>query len=148
MAIFFGNLEVGELGTSSRSFDLTATETVAFAEQWDPQPFHIDEEAAKESIYGGLTASGCHLICISNILWKEIEGPAVMGLLSQTFKFPRPARPGDRLKLRASVIEKRESKSKPDRGIVLLRATLEDEEGVEILVEESTVMVAKGSHQA
>ena len=147
MAIFFEKLKVGELGTSSRDFDLVMGETVAFAEQWDPQPFHIDEQAANDSIYGGLTASGCHLICISNILWKEIEGPAVMGLLSQTFRFPRPARPGDRLKLRASIVEKRESKSKPDRGIVLLRATLEDEQGSEVLVEESTVMVAKASHQ-
>ena len=143
VAIFFENLEVGELGASRRSFDLVANEVVAFAEQWDPQPFHVDEKAAKKSIYGGLTASGCHLICISNILWKEIESPAVMGLLSQTFQFPRPARPGDRLRLRASVVEKRESKSKPDRGIVILRAILEDEEGLEILAEESTIMVAR-----
>ena len=146
MAIYFEDLETGELGISNRGFNLVAADTVAFAEEWDPQPFHVDERAARDSIYGGLTASGCHLICISNLLWKDIEAPAVMGLLSQSFQFPRAARPGDQLSLRAAVVEKRESTSKPDRGIVKLRAVLEDRQGTEVLIEESTVMVAKASH--
>ena len=143
MTLYFEDIEPGELGSSSELFSLNAEDTVAFAKQWDPQPFHVDEDAAEGSIYGGLTASGCHLICISNLLWKQIEGPAVMGLLAQSFQFPTAAKPGDRLILRAAVLEKRASKSKPDRGIITLQATLENEAGTAVLVEDSTVMVGK-----
>jgi len=146
MALYFEDINPGPLGVSKEWFDLIAADTVAFAQQWDPQPFHVDEDAAKQSIYGGLTASGCHLICVSNLLWKQIESPAVIGLLAQTFQFPRAARPGDRLILRAEVLEKRPSESKPDRGIVKLRAKLEDEAGSVVLIEESTVLVTKRPH--
>ena len=140
--LYFEDLEIGELGMST-PFELVETETVEFAKQWDPQPFHVDKAAAKDSIYGGLTASGCHLVCISNLLYKQFERWAIIGLLAQTFQYPNPARPGDRLTLTAEIVDKRASESKPDRGIVTLWATLTNQDGAVVLLEESTVMGKK-----
>jgi len=139
---YFDDLEIGELGTST-SFELVETETVAFAQQWDPQPFHVDKATATGSIYGGLTASGCHLVCIANLLWKQFGRWAILGLLAQKFQYPTPARPGDHLTLIAEIVDKRASTSKPDRGILTLRATLTTQDGTAVLLEESTVMIGK-----
>ncbi len=142
MMLHFEDLGIGEIGTST-AFELVETETIAFAKLWDPQPFHVDKVAAKDSIYGGLTASGCHLVCISNILYKQFGRWAILGLLGQTFQYPNPARPGDQLTLTAEIADKRVSKSKPDRGLVSLKATLTNQQGSVVLLEESTVMVQK-----
>ena len=141
--LYFEELEIGEVGRSTL-FELVETDAVAFAQQWDPQPFHVDKAATRESVYGGLTASGCHLVCISNLLYKQFERWAIMGLLGQTFQYPTPARPGDRLTLTAAIVDRRASTSKLDRGIITVRATLKNQDGDAVLLEESTVMVQKG----
>ena len=142
MMLYFEELEIGEVGRSA-PFELVEADAVAFAQQWDPQPFHVDKVAARESIYGGLTASGCHLVCISNLLYKQFERWAIIGLLGHTFQYPTPARPGDHLTLAASIVDRRASTSKLDRGIVTVRAMLKNQDGDVVLVEESTVMVQK-----
>ena len=109
--------EVVELG--SRTLD--KERMVAFAREFDPQPFHTDEKAAGESIYGGLIASGwltgsvlMRLFCDSYL--KDLATMGSPGI--DELRWPRPVRPGDTLHARLTVLETRESRSKPDRGIV------------------------------
>ena len=100
---------------------LSAQEIIAFAREWDPQRFHIDPEAAKETPYGGLIASGWHtgsvmmrLMCDACLSESSCVGsPGIDG-----WRFALPVRPGDALRYRATVLEARPSASKPDRGIV------------------------------
>ena len=96
-------------------------EIIAFARQYDPQPFHIDEAAAKQSMYGGLIASGWHtcamvmrMMCDAYMLRSASLGsPGIDNL-----KWLKPVRPGDTINARRTTLETRESKSKPDIGIV------------------------------
>ncbi len=96
-------------------------EIIEFARKYDPQIFHTDPEAAKQSIYGGLIASGWHTaalmmrICVENYLSSvaSLGSPGIDEL-----KWLKPVRPGDTLALRVTVLEAKRSRSKPDRGIV------------------------------
>lgn len=96
-------------------------EVVAFARQFDPQPFHVDETAAKASMYGGLIASGWHtcsmvmrMMCDAYLLDSASLGSPGIDKL----KWLKPVRPGDTLRARRTTLEIRASKSKPDVGIV------------------------------
>ena len=103
---------------------LGAAEIVAFAARFDPQPFHVDQAAARASPFGGLIASGWHtvaltmrLICNAYLLEAASLGsPGV-----NEVRWLKPVRPGDTLKLRMTVLESNPSRSKPDRGAVLHR---------------------------
>ena len=96
-------------------------EVIAFAEQYDPQPFHIDEASAKKSMYGGLIASGWHtcamvmrMMCDAYLVQSASVGsPGIDNL-----KWLKPVRPGDTINARRTTLETRVSKSKPDIGIV------------------------------
>ena len=96
-------------------------ELVEFAKQFDPQPFHVDEAAAKQSIYGGLIASGWHtcalvmrMMCDAYLSQSASVGsPGIDNL-----KWLKPVRPGDTISARRTTLETRASKSKPDIGIV------------------------------
>jgi acyl dehydratase len=103
---------------------LTRESIVEFASRYDPQPFHVDEAAAKESDFGGLIASGWHtvslamrMICDAYLLDAASLGSPGVNQVS----WLKPVRPGDTIRLRMSVIEARPSASKPDRGTVLHR---------------------------
>ncbi len=114
--------QVIELGSRT----ITKEEIFAFAKQFDPQPFHLDEDAAKRSIYGGLLASGWHTAALMMRLLCD-------GLVNDTLslgspgvdelRWWKPVRPGDTLSARMTVVECIPSRSKPDRGIV--RSTME-----------------------
>ena len=94
---------------------------VRFARDWDPQPFHVDEEAAKRSPYGGLIASGWHTISATmrQLVEFYVSAESSLGAAGvDEIRWPRPVRPGDTLHVRARVSEARRSASKPDRGIV------------------------------
>lgn len=107
--------EVIELGSKTVSEE----EILAFAREFDPQPFHVDPERARDSIYGGIIASGWHTIAIFMRL-------AVDGFFNDTIsmgspgvnevRWLRPVRPGDTLRARLTMIELTPSRSRPDRG--------------------------------
>jgi acyl dehydratase len=91
----------------------------AFAAEFDPQPFHLDEEAARSSIFRGLAASGWHTAAMTMRLLVESElKPAggIVGAGFDEFRWPRPVRPGDELHLESEVLEVRPSKSRPEQG--------------------------------
>lgn len=104
----------------SPSYTVSKQEIIDFASEWDPQPFHTDEEAA--SMWPlGLTASGVHTIAISVKLSNQIQqepSAAVAGLGWNQVKMPNPVKPGDTLQVKAWICDKRESNSRPDCGII------------------------------
>jgi len=140
---YFEDLDVGytsRIGT----WRLDPDEVVSFARHWDPQPFHIDEAAAKESIYGGLTASSLHLFAICTRLFFDHEdGIVVLAMLGKdAVRFPNPARAGETVAYETECIEKRPSRSKPDRGVIKLRDTLRDTNGDVVRTQEVSLLVA------
>jgi acyl dehydratase len=111
--------------------------TLAFAAEFDPQPFHLDEAAARRSIFGGLTASGWHTAALTMRLLVESELEPAGGIIGAGLdecRWPRPVRPGDELRIECEVIEVRPSKSRPQQGLVRLRtATLNQDDEVVLL---------------
>ena len=114
------------------SFSLSEAEIIAFATEYDPQPFHVDPLAAKNGPFGGLIASGWHTtsrmmrLLVDNYVSQE-SGLGAAGV--DELRWLRPVRPGDTLHVRATVREARRSSSKPDRGIVKTLMELTNQDG-------------------
>jgi acyl dehydratase len=107
------------------SITVAGDEIVAFAKQFDPQSFHTDPEAAKQTPFGGLIASGWHTAALMMRLYVEHYLTHVASLASpglDELRWLKPVRPGDQLSVRATVLKAVPSKSKPDRGVVTTRA--------------------------
>ena len=123
MPKYFEDLNLGDTLESPRSIEVTYDDIVSFAGEWDPQLFHIDDDAGKRSPVGQLFASAFHTMCLGHKLAHEAGAfeflPAV-GLGVSDINVPRPVLPGDSLRTRVTVQEKRASGSKPDQGIVKL----------------------------
>lgn len=103
------------------SITVEQDEVISFAKKFDPQDFHADPEAAKQTIFGGLIASGWHTAGLMMRLYADHYLSKVASLSSpgvDELRWKHPVRPGDELSLRVTVIEARRSNSKPDRGIV------------------------------
>jgi acyl dehydratase len=109
---------------------LDAAEIKAFAAQFDPQPFHLDEEAAKASLFGGLAASGWHTAALTMRMLVE-SVPLADGLVGAELQlaWPRPTRPGMTLRLTSEVIDIVPSRSKPNMAIVTMRNETRDQDG-------------------
>jgi len=129
--IYFEDFVVGErvkLGT----VEVSADEIVEFGRRYDPQPFHIDAERARQSIYGGLIASGWHtcamvmrLACDAYLLgFASLGSPGV-----EKIEWLKPVRPGDRLSAWRQVLESRPSRTNPNRGSVYSQLEAENQNG-------------------
>ena len=111
----------------------------SFAAEFDPQPFHLDEQVARDTVFAGLAASGWHTAAVTMRLLVESElKPAggIVGVGADEFRWPRPVRPGDELHLKSEVLEVRPSKSHPEQGLIKVRTTTLNQAGepVQILV--------------
>ncbi len=98
----------------------------SFAAEFDPQPFHLDEAAARDTLFRSLAASGWHTAAVTMRLLVEGElKPAggIVGAGFDEFRWPRPVRPGDELRVESEVLEVRPSKSRPDQGLIKVRTT-------------------------
>jgi acyl dehydratase len=98
----------------------------AFAAEFDPQLFHLDERAAGDTIFGGLVASGWHTAALTMRRLVESDfNPAggIAGAGFEEFRWTRPVRPGDELRVEAEVVEVRPSRSRPDQGVLKVRTT-------------------------
>ena len=114
------------------SFSVNEAEVIAFAEKYDPQPFHVDPVAAKDGPFGGLIASGWHTtsLMMRQLVDHYVSPESSLGAAGvDEIRWPRPVRPGDTLHVRATVLESRRSASKPDRGIVKTLAELVNDDG-------------------
>jgi acyl dehydratase len=97
-----------------------------FAAEFDPQPFHLDEKAAQGTMFGGLAASGWHTAAMTMRLLVDSEFKPAGGIIGGSmdeFRWPRPVRPGDELRLETEVLEVRPSQSRPSQGLIKVRTT-------------------------
>ena len=145
---YFDYFEAGREEAFAISHTITQEEIVEFGQRWDPQPFHIDPVAAKDSIFGGLVASSVHLFAIAVKLGtchpQEQRAAAVSALGFTNMHLKTPARVGDTLSLRIRVIDSRESNSKPDVGIVQMYHELYNQHGDIVFVFDDAFLVKKG----
>jgi acyl dehydratase len=119
-----------------------------FAAEFDPQPFHLDEEAARDSIFGGLAASGWYTAALTMRLLVDSELKPAGGLIGLGFdelRWPRAVRPGDELRVESEVLEVRSSKSRPDQGLVKIRMTTLNQNGEPVQVSIGNLIVRKRS---
>jgi acyl dehydratase len=121
--LYLDDLHVGYRHTSG-TYTIDEAEIKAFAHQFDPQPFHLDDAAAKGSPFRGLAASGWHTAAITMRLQVDSGPPLAGGIIGAggEIDWPRPTRPGDTLRVESEVLEVTPSKSRPDRGMITLRS--------------------------
>jgi acyl dehydratase len=127
--IYFEDVQVGETQRFGR-YEVTRDEIIEYARQFDPQPFHMDEAAAKASMFGGLIASGWHTgaMLIRMINDHAIPGAATTGALGfDDLKWLKPVRPGDVLSVETRVIDKIESRSRSEIGVVKIESQVLDQ---------------------
>jgi len=123
----------------SGSLRVTPEDIKAFASEYDPQPFHLDDAAAKKTFFGGLAASGWHTAALTmKLLVAGSLQPAggIIGAGFEEFRWPRPVRPGDELHVESEILEVRPSKSRPTQGLIKVRTTTlnQDGEAVQVFV--------------
>lgn len=116
--LYLDDLQVGQEFLSAEH-PLDAEQIIGYAQQFDPQPFHLDEEAARDSFFQGLAASGWHTMSITMKLLVQ-SLPFAKGVIGAggDIAWPRPTRPGDILRVKSTIREIRPSRSRPDRGMV------------------------------
>jgi len=121
--LYLDDFHVGQRFASATHV-IDAAQIKAFAREFDPQPFHLDEEAAKSTMFGGLVASGWHTAAITMRLQVESGLPIAGGIIGigGEMNWPRPTRPGDVLHVESEVKEVTPSRSRPDRGVVRVRS--------------------------
>jgi len=132
-------------------YKVTREEIIAFARRYDPQPFHLDEEAARASVFHGLTASSVHTIALENKMFHLSDGPrfrALAQLAMADIAFPNPVRVGDRLHISLDCVAARESKSNANRGIAVEKCMLFNQRGEECFRCTHTILVPKRAAEA
>ena len=128
---------------------LTADDIVAFARVWDPQPVHVDAEAAAQSPFGGLVASSAHLFAIcTRLFFDHDDRIAVFAMLGKDkLRLPNPARAGTTLTYATRCVRKATSRSRPNVGILTLEDTVTDDAGAVVLGQEVTLMVRRSGNR-
>jgi acyl dehydratase len=120
----------------------------SFAAEFDPQPFHLDDEAARSTMFRGLAASGWHTAAVTMRLLVESElKPAggIIGIGFDEFRWPRPVRPGDELHVESEVLDVRPSKSRPDQGLIKVRTTTLNQHNEPVQIMISNLVVPRQS---
>src|SRR5882724_9678769 len=134
--LYLDDLHVGQRFTSG-TFLMEETRIKEFAAEFDPQPFHLDEAAAKASVFKGLAASGWHTAAVAMRLLVTGGLPFASGIvgLGGEIAWPKPTRPGDTLRVESEIVEITPSRSKPHQGIVTVRGTMfnQNQEAVYVL---------------
>ena len=144
--LYFDDIPVGYRSTVG-VYTLERDEIVEFAKRWDPQPFHVDEKLAAESVFGGLVASSLHLFAICTRLFFDHEDRIqIMAMLGKdAIRIPNPARVGDTLTYVTECVESKASESREDRGVITLADTLSNQHGDPVLTQRVSLMVRRDS---
>lgn len=141
---WFEDFAVGEVFDVAGDRLMTEQRIIDFATEFDPQRFHVDPEAAAQSVYGGLIASGWHTGSVLMSLLATTLGPSSLGSPGcDALRWTAPVRPGDRLALRITVLEARSSTSKPDRGILRYLNELRNQRDEVVMTLESTMFIQR-----
>ncbi len=129
---YFEDFVVGQVQKPSGRVRMEKDDIIAFARKFDPQPFHLDEEAGRKSIFGRLVASGWHTAAVTMSLVASSEYRAATGTIGMGFdglRWPIPVYPGDELRIETEVIGMRPSKSRPDRGLMKIQTRTLNQNG-------------------
>jgi acyl dehydratase len=130
----------------SQSLNVDAAAIKAFASQFDPQPFHLDETAAAKSLFGDLVASGWHTTALTMSLLVKGGLPIAGGIIGagvDELRWPRPVRPGDTLRVESEILEARPSRSRPDQGLMKVRSTTFNQRDEPVQVMTSNLVVPR-----
>lgn len=145
ISLYLDDFSVGQVFRSG-TVRVEAAQIQAFAAEFDPQPFHLDPEAASHSFFRGLAASGWHTAALTMRLLVDSEfKPAggIIGLGFEEVRWPRAVRPGDTLSLQSEVLEVRESKSRPQQGLLKVRVTTLNQTGETVQILVGTLLVLR-----
>ena len=140
-SLYLEDLHVGQTFVSD-PVTVTTDQIKAFAREFDPQPFHLDEDAARDTLFQGLAASGWHTAALSMRLL--VDGLPIAGGLIGTggeSTWPRPTRPGDTLTVHIEVLEITPSKSRPDRGMARTRNETRNQHGEPVQISKLGIVV-------
>lgn len=142
--LYFEDLQVGQQFVSG-THSLDEAQIKAFAKQFDPQPFHLDGEAARNTFFGELVASGWHTAAISMSLLVQGGLPIAGGLVGAgaEVSWPAPTRPGTVLQVESKILELKPLRSRPDRGIAVARSETRDQDGRVVQVMTSKLVVPR-----
>jgi acyl dehydratase len=141
---YFEDLAVGQIFGSGR-LTVSADEIKEFAARFDPQPFHLDEAAAKSSLFGGLAASGWHTAALTMRLIVGGEFRPAGGIIGGggELTWLKPVRPGDELHTESEILETRASRSRPGEGLVKVRVTTLNQHGEAVQTFTPTLLVTR-----
>jgi acyl dehydratase len=144
--LYFEDLTVGQKFASARRC-VTASEIKEFAAAYDPQPFHLDEDAARDSVFAGLAASGWHTAALTMSLLVPSEFQPAGGIVGfgGELSWLKPVRPGDELRVESEILELRVSRSRPDHGLVTVRVTTLNQNGEAVQTFTPTLLVSRRS---
>jgi acyl dehydratase len=142
--LYLDDLQVGQRFTSG-TYVIEEARIKAFAAEFDPQPFHLDETAAQASVFNGLAASGWHTAAIAMRLLVDGGLPFAHGIvgLGGEIAWPRPTRPDDILHVESEIVEITPSRSKPHQGIVILRVTMFNQNGEAVYLLTAKLLVLR-----
>jgi acyl dehydratase len=142
--LYLDDLSIGQRFVSA-THTIDATEIKAFATQFDPQPFHTDEKAAERTLFKGLAASGWHTAAITMRLNVESGPPLAGGIVGVgvELSWPAPTRPGDVLHVESEVVEITPSRSRPDRGTIVLLSRTMNQRGEAVQILKATLVVPR-----
>ena len=127
---YFEDIQDGER-LACRPVSLTREDIIAFAQAFDPQPFHTDSQAARESLFGGLIASSLHVLAACTRVVVEAQGGVAIlsGVGKDEARMLNPVRPGDRLTVDAWWTDLRRSRSRPNQGLAAIRCRVTNQDG-------------------
>ena len=147
---YYEDFEAGQQFRSPRSYTIEKESAVAFAREYDPQSQHIDEQEAKDSIFGELVVSGWHTAAATMRLKTETElfkvANGLVGMGLENVRWPMPTRPGDTLRIVVTVMQKRLSNSRPDKGIVKYKVETFNQRDELVMEMKTAVLVPRRDH--
>jgi acyl dehydratase len=145
--LYFDDLKKGDR-FQSEPFEVAGKAIIEFAEKFDPQKFHLNAKAAERSIFKGLVASGWHTAAITMRLFvKTINfAEGAIGLGVDELRWPNAVRPGDSLRVETEILEVRDSRSKPNHGIVRLRNVTTNQRGEIVQTMSASALMPRRAH--
>jgi len=145
--LYLEDLRVGQRFTSG-TYRMDEKRIKAFAEEFDPQAFHLDDDAARKTVFRGLAASGWHTAAVTMRLMVTGGMPFASGLvgLNAQVEWPRPTRPGDTLRVDSEILEITPSRSKPNQGVVTVRCITVNQNGDPVQMLTTKILVFKRTH--